>query len=95
MSYVTICGIPYKIIPTEDVFNTDFLHLGQIDHTKSEIRINKDLKGEILYETLTHEIVHGILMHLGYSTEHNNEQFVQALANAINQTFRIKELTDV
>lgn len=42
-----------------------------------------------MYEVLTHEILHGILMRLGYNEEHNNEQFVKALANAINQTFRI------
>lgn len=89
--YVTICGIPYKIIPTEDLFNID-THFGQINYTKCEIRINKNLKGEALSETLTHEILHGILLHLGYTEQMANEQFVQAVANAINQTFKIKNI---
>lgn len=84
-----ICGIPYKIVPTEDVFDVD-THLGQINYITGEIRVNEKLQGEILYETLAHEIVHGILMYLGYEKESQDEQFVQALGNAINQTFTIK-----
>lgn len=92
MNRVIICGVPYKIILTEDLFNATDRHLGQIDYVKSEIRVNKELNGEALKETLAHEIVHGMLFHLGYSSESQNEQFVQALGNAINQTFEIKEL---
>lgn len=91
MKTITICGIPYKIVPTEDVFDVD-THLGQINYITGEIRVNEKLQGEILYETLAHEIVHGILTYLGYEKESQNEQFVQALGNAINQTFKIKEL---
>lgn len=89
MKQITICGIPYKIVPTEDVFDVD-THLGQINYITGEIRVNKRLQGEILYETLAHEIIHGILMYLGYEKESQDEQFVQALGNAINQTFTIK-----
>lgn len=42
-------------------------------------------------EALVHEILHGIFVHLGYGNEANDEQFVQALANAINQTFTLRE----
>ena len=89
MKEIMICGIPYKIVPTEDVFDVD-THLGQINYITGEIRVNKRLQGEILYETLSHEIIHGILMYLGYEKESQDEQFVQALGNAINQTFTIK-----
>lgn len=89
MKEITICGIPYKIVPPEDVFDVD-THLGQINYITGEIRVNEKLQGEILYETLAHEIVHGILMYLGYEKESQDEQFVQALGNAINQTFTIK-----
>lgn len=89
MNQITICGIPYKIVPTKDVFDVD-THLGQINYITGEIRVNEKLQGEILYETLAHEIVHGILMYLGYEKESQDEQFVQALGNAINQTFTIK-----
>lgn len=88
---VNICGIPHKIIQCEDSFNTD-LHFGQIDYAKCEIRLNKDLPEEAMKETLAHEILHGMLVHLGYNDEAQNEQFVQALANAINQTFTVKEV---
>ena len=91
MNRVIICGVPYKIILTEDLFNATDRHLGQIDYVKSEIRVNKELNDEALKETLAHEIVHGMLFHLGYSSESQNEQLVQALGNAINQTFEIKE----
>lgn len=89
MNQITICGIHYKIVPTKDVFDVD-THLGQINYITGEIRVNEKLQGEILYETLAHEIVHGILMYLGYEKESQDEQFVQALGNAINQTFKIK-----
>lgn len=89
MKEITICGIPYKIVPTKDVFDVD-THLGQINYITGEIRVNEKLQGEILYETLAHEIIHGILMYLGYEKESQDEQFVQALGNAINQTFKIK-----
>lgn len=91
MNQITICGIPYKIVPTKDAFDVD-THLGQINYITGEIRVNEKLQGEILYETLAHEIVHGILMYIGYEKESQDEQFVQALGNAINQTFRIKEV---
>lgn len=43
-------------------------------------------------EMLCHEMLHGILMHLGYEKEGQDEQFVQALANAVSQSFEIKEV---
>lgn len=36
-------------------------------------------------------MIHGILVHLGYSEQSQDEQFVQALANAIYQGFDIKK----
>jgi hypothetical protein len=41
-------------------------------------------------ETLCHEIVHGIFVHLGYNDYAQDEQLVQALGNAIYQGFDIK-----
>lgn len=87
---VKICGIPHKIVLCEDHFDED-LHFGQIDFAKCIIKLNKDLPKEAMDETLTHEILHGILVHLGYNDESQNEQFVQAVANAINQTFSLKD----
>lgn len=91
---VNICGIPYTIVMCEDKFNADNFHFGQIEYGKGEIRINKGLSDEIQKETLCHEMVHGILVHLGYSEKSQDEQFVQALGNAIAQSFDILTLAD-
>ena len=87
---IKICGIPHKVVECEDHFNTD-LHFGEIIFATGEIRINKALSDEIKEETLCHEILHGILVHLGYNDQSNDEQFVQAVANAIHQTFCIRD----
>ena len=91
---VNICGIPHKVIEYEDNFNVD-LHFGQIDYKACEIRINKDMNEEAKKEAICHEMVHGILVHLGYNEHSQNEQFVQALANAICQGFDIKFLEEM
>ena len=86
---VNICGIPYKVVECEDTFNTD-THFGQIDYKACEIRINKDLTDAGKMETLCHEIVHGMLLHLGYQDYSNDERFVQALGNAMYQAFFVE-----
>ena len=68
----------------KDNFNVD-THFGQIDYTKSEILVNQDISGALKKETICHEMVHGILVHLGYNEQANDEQFVQAMTNAICQ----------
>ena len=90
---VNICGLPHKVIEKEDSFDID-CHFGQIDYKKCEIKINKDMTEEVKKETICHEIVHGILVHLGYNNLANDEQFVQAMGNAINQSFNIKFVSD-
>jgi Zn-dependent peptidase ImmA (M78 family) len=85
---VNICGVPHKVVECEDKFDVD-AHFGQIDYKSAEIRINKNMTDENKKETLCHEMVHGILVHLGYNS-YNDEQFVQALGNAIYQSFEIK-----
>lgn len=86
---VNICGMPYKVIECEDNFNTD-THFGQIDYKVCEIRINKDMTEENKKETICHEMIHGIFVHLGYNGYAQDEQLVQALGNAIYQGFNIK-----
>lgn len=87
---VKICGIPHKVIECEDNFNANAAHFGQIDYKACEIRINKDMSQESKDETLCHEMVHGIFVHLGYNDYAQDEQLVQALGNAIYQSFNIK-----
>jgi hypothetical protein len=86
---VNLCGIPHKVIECEDKFNVD-MHFGQIDYRSCEIRINKDMTEESKKETICHEMVHGIFIHLGYNDYAQDEQLVQALGNAIYQGFSIK-----
>lgn len=86
---VNICGIPHKVVECEDRFDVD-THFGQIDYKTCEIRINKDMTEDSKKETICHEMMHGILIHLGYNEYSHDEQFVQALANAIYQGFEIK-----
>ena len=89
-STVKICGIPHTVILCEDNFNTD-CHFGQIEYAKCEIRINKDMPEEMQIQTLTHEMVHGMLVMIGQSELSQDEQLVQSLAMAINQSFVLRE----
>lgn len=90
---VNICGIPHEIVECEDSFTADATHFGEIDYKACKIRINKDMTDEAKEETIIHEMIHGILVHLGYTDQSEDETFVQGLANAIYQGFdiRIKE----
>lgn len=87
---VNICGMLHEVVESTDLFDCD-AHFGQIDYKYARIRLNKDLSEEQKKETLCHEMVHGMLVHLGYNEQSDNEQFVQALGNAIYQGFEIKE----
>ena len=62
----------------------------EIDYKACEIRVNKDMSKEAKEETIIHEMVHGMLVHLGYTEQSDDETFVQALANAIYQGFDIR-----
>ena len=88
---VNICGVPHTVTEYKDNFDTD-IHFAQIDYKACEIRINQDMSDEAKKEALCHEMVHGILVHLGYNEQSQDEQFVQALGNALYQGFLIKEL---
>ena len=86
---VNICGLTHAVKECEDNFDASY---GQINYKKCEILIDKNMSEESKVETICHEMVHGILVHLGYTDYANDEQFVQALGNAIYQGFDIKEV---
>ena len=88
---VNICGIPHTVKYVDDLFNVD-LHLGQINYAKAEILVNKDMTPAMTKETICHEMVHGILVHIGCTELSNDETFIQAMGNAINQSFEIKNI---
>lgn len=87
---VNICGIRHPVIECEDKFDSD-THFGLIDHTQNEIKINKNLSEAAKLETLFHEVVHGILVHIGYQEQSQDETFVQAFGNALFQCCDFKE----
>lgn len=60
---VNICGIPHLIVKKPDNFNVDS-NLGMIDYLRAEISINENLKGAIEKDTICHEMVHGMLVHI-------------------------------
>ncbi len=86
---VNICGVPYEVVLCADSFDTD-THLGQIEYKDSIIKLNEEIKEPMMMQTLCHEIVHGMLIHLGYADLSSDEQFVQAMAMAIHQSFDVK-----
>jgi len=90
---VNICGLPYTVVEKEDSFNQD-LHFGDVDYLKCEIQINKDLTDIGKKETLCHEIVHAILLHIGRNDLSQDETLVQSLGNAIFQSFEIKGVSN-
>lgn len=81
---VKICGIPYEVekVPVIDE-STEGIVQGQIEYSKAKILIKDGLPQGIEYEVLIHEMVHGILNHIGQTELRDNEDFVQRLANGI------------
>lgn len=89
---VNICGVPHKVIEKDDNFSSDNTHLGEITYSQAEITLNKNIPEEIKKETLCHEMVHGILVHIGREDLSGDETLVQQLGNAIYQGFNIIDL---
>ena len=88
---IKICGVTHEIVECKDNFDFD-AHFAQIDYKACEIRVNQDMSQDAKEEAICHEIVHGMLVHLGYTEQSQDEQFVQALGNAIFQTFKMREV---
>lgn len=93
MDSVNICGVPHKIERVTDGFK-DNSTLGQIEYAKCVITLNSAMTPEMENVTLIHEVLHGMLVHLGYNDLSDDEILVSSLASAISQTFVFKELVD-
>ena len=86
---INICGIPHTIVLALDEFGGDIQ--GEIDNRLGRIKISARLIHPDMYEeALCHEIVHGMLIHIGRNDLSEDEVFVQSLANAIFQSFTPK-----
>lgn len=88
---INVCGVPHTVLLVDDNFTIDS-HFGEIDYIKAEIKINRKMPEPLQMQTLCHEWLHGALVMLGFNAETQNEQFVQALASAMSQTFLCKPL---
>ena len=84
MKIITICGIPH-VIEELPVVNEEGegVTQGQIIYSEAKIQIKDSLPYEVKQEVLVHEVVHGILQHIGEAELCADERFVQALANGI------------
>lgn len=89
---IRICGIPYRL-KYEDVIdeNEEGIICGKIIPSKNIIKLKKGMTTESEREVLIHEMVHGILNHLGKSELSCDEEFVQLMANAIYNHFEIRD----
>ena len=92
-SIINICGVPHTVCLCKDEFDIDS-HFGQIDYTQALIKINQDMPEPMQMQSLCHEWLHGALVMLGFNEHSQNEQFVQALSMAINQTFTVKGVSE-
>ena len=91
MKKINICGIPYKIkeVPVIDEADEGIIQ-GKIIYSQSTIYIKKDLPKKLKKQVLYHEIIHGVLVALGYNEQSADEAFVQSLATALYKIFEIK-----
>lgn len=86
-----ICGIPFKVKRVKTVEKTKHgIVCGKTLHSKATILIRKGMSKEVEKSTLYHEIVHAILVLIGYNELSDDEVFVQNLSNAIYQMFDLK-----
>ena len=88
---INICGVPFTVRCCDDSFTSDSLHFGEICYAKAEIRINREMPEPLKVQTLLHEWVHGALVMIGQNDLAENENLVQCLSMAINNTFQLKE----
>lgn len=88
---IKICGIPYKIKEVDVIDEPDEgVIQGKILPSRSTILLKRSLPKQVKKSVLFHEILHGLLLELGYNDLSENETFVQSLSNAMYQTFKLK-----
>ena len=93
ISKVIICGIPHEVKYVKDTFDCD-THFGQINYKEAEILLNADSVAEVQKATLCHEMLHGLLVHIGREDLSNDETFVTSLGNAINGSFDVRSVNE-
>lgn len=89
---VDICGLKYKVKEVEVIDEGyEGIVQGRIEYSKQKILLKKKIPKQIKKETLIHEIIHGVLLHIGRTDLTEDEMFVQSLANGLYRTFEIRK----
>lgn len=91
MNKIKICGVPYKVKEV-DVIDEGLggIAQGKIIYSKATILLKRKLPKKLKKQTLFHEVLHGMLVQLGYTDQSEDETFVQALSTAMFQAFKLK-----
>jgi hypothetical protein len=91
MKTVNICGIPHTIRYKHTIAEEDEgVVNGLIELSKCRITLKKGMTKKFEKETLIHEMIHGVLHHIGRYELAEDEEFVQGLANGlINSDFDV------
>lgn len=87
---VKISGIDYDVQITEHQTTDEGVLLGQISYSEAVIYINEEQNDQLKAATLLHEIVHGILYHMG-SEMNDDEKFVEGFSSGLHQVFKDNE----
>lgn len=88
---VNICGVPHEVKKVSVIDEGgNGITLGQIDHSKAEIELRSGMPSGLEQSTLFHEVLHGMLVQLGYNSLSEDETFVQGFSNAMYQMFDFK-----
>ncbi len=77
---IFINSMPYDVVEKEDLRaeNSDYRRLyGQIDYSKMQIELEKDMQPPMRTAVLVHEVIHGILAQAG--VEDHDEQLIDIL----------------
>lgn len=88
---IDICGIPYKVKEVSTIDEElEGVTLGKIICSKCKILLKKGLPEGLKRSVLYHEILHGILIQIGYTESSDDETFVQGLSNVLCQMFELR-----
>lgn len=92
MKKIKIGGIPFKVVEVDTIDEEEEgITQGQIIYSQAKILLKKSLPKKLKKSVLYHEMVHGILVELGYSELSNDETFVQALSQELLRMFKLKK----
>ncbi len=92
MKKIKIGGIPFKVVEVDTIDEEEEgITQGQIIYSQAKILLKKSLPKKLKKSVLYHEMVHGILVELGYSELSGDETFVQALSQELLRMFKLKK----